>query len=231
MVNQLTFGPPLDELLDRLYAASDSQTGQTTAYFAERAADAVFDRRKFDARTHRFMSDKLVALDRDKAEFCYQLCRTINARRIVEAGTSFGVSTLFLAAAVRDNLRESGGSGVVIGTEHEPEKAAVARANFAAANLSVYIELRQGDLRETLKQVDGPIDFMLIDIWTAMALPALALVAPHLREGAVVVCDNTTQFRAGYREYFEFIADPVNGFSTMTLPFTGGLEFTIRRSK
>ena len=176
------------------------------------------------------MSDKLVALDRDKAEFCYQLCRTINARRIVEAGTSFGVSTLFLAAAVRDNLRDSAGSGVVIGTEHEPEKAAAARANFAAAGLSGYIELRQGDLRETLKQVDGPIDFMLIDIWTAMAQPALALVAPHLREGAVVVCDNTTQFRAAYRDYFEFIANPVNGLSTMTLPFTGGLEFTIRRS-
>ena len=70
-----------------------------------------------------FRSDKLVALDRDKAEFCYQLCRATNARRIVEVGTSYGVSTLYLAAAVRDNIRAAGGDGVVIGTEYEPRKA------------------------------------------------------------------------------------------------------------
>jgi predicted O-methyltransferase YrrM len=50
------------------------------------------------------------------------LCRAIGARRIVEAGTSFGVSTLYLAAAVRDN-----GGGVVFGAEYEPE-AETARA-------------------------------------------------------------------------------------------------------
>ena len=53
--------------------------------------------------------------------------------------------------------------------------------------------------------VEGPIDFMLIDIWTPMARPALSLVAPHLREGAVVICDNTSQFREAYGEYFEFV--------------------------
>jgi predicted O-methyltransferase YrrM len=51
------------------------------------------------ARTKTLLSDKLYALDRDKAEFCYQLCRAIDARRIVEIGTSYGVSTLYLAAA------------------------------------------------------------------------------------------------------------------------------------
>jgi predicted O-methyltransferase YrrM len=61
-----------------------------------------------------------------------------------------------------------------------------------------------------------------------MAWPALALVAPHLREGAVVVCDNTLQFRDAYRKYFEFVNDPRNGLRTMTLPFEGGLEFTVR---
>src|SRR5262245_22134759 len=74
-----------------------------------------------------YLSDKFVALDRDKAEFCYQLCRAIGARRIVEAGSSFGVSTLYLAAALRDNIRHAGGSGVVIGTEHEQGKVAAAK--------------------------------------------------------------------------------------------------------
>ena len=62
-----------------------------------------------DDDMHHFLSDKMVALDRDKAEFCYQLCRSLRATRVVEAGTSFGVSTLYLAAAVRDNEVEGGG--------------------------------------------------------------------------------------------------------------------------
>jgi hypothetical protein len=79
-----------------------------------------------------FLSDKLVAIDREKAEFRYQLCRANGARRIVEAGTSFGVSTLYLAAAVRDNTRAAGGAtnGVVIATEHEPSKVLAAKAYF-----------------------------------------------------------------------------------------------------
>src|ERR1700726_2276465 len=145
------------------------------------------------ARIKQFRSDKLVALDRDKAEFCYQLCRANNARRIVEIGTSYGVSTLYLAAAVRDNIRASGGSGMVIGTEYEPEKARVARRHFAEAGFSDLIDLREGDLRKTLRQIDGLVDFVLIDVWISMARPALDLVAPHLRPGAIVVCDNTEQ--------------------------------------
>ena len=86
-----------------------------------------------------------MALDRDKAEFCYQLCRAVGARRVVEIGTSYGVSTLYLAAAVRDNIRV-GGDGFVIGTEYEPEKAAAARAQFAETGLAGLIDLREGDL-------------------------------------------------------------------------------------
>jgi predicted O-methyltransferase YrrM len=175
-----------------------------------------------------FRSDKLVALDRDKAEFCYQLCRASNARRIVEAGTSYGVSTLYLAAAVRDNIHAAGGTGMVIGTEYEPSKAAAARAHFEQAGLSRFIDLREGDLSETLRQFDAPVDFMLVDIWIGMARPALELVAPRLRPGAIVVCDNTRQHRNEYADYFKFLHDPTNGFRTMTLPFDGGLELSVR---
>src|SRR5207247_4220967 len=182
MNKHLVLGSPLDGMLDRLYAQSANQIEALGTYFTARAAEPDFDWNAFDYRTNQFLSDKLVALDRDKAEFCYQVCRALRARRVVEAGTSFGVSTLFLAAAVRDNLRHDA-HGVVIATEYEPEKAAVARANFAAAGLSHLIELREGDLRETLVDVGGPVDFMLVDIWTPMARPALALVAPYLRAG------------------------------------------------
>ncbi len=217
----------LEALLDRLHADSDAQADATAAFFQKRAEAGELSWDGLDEISHRFMSDKLVALDRDKAEFCYLLCRSLGARRVVEAGTSFGVSTLYLAAAVRDNCGVGGG-GVVIGTEHEPAKAAAARTTFAEAGLAELIDLREGDLRESLKDVGGPVDFMLIDIWVEMARPALELVAPRLRPGAIVVADNTARVREPYRAYFEFIADPKNGLRTQTLPFDGGLELTVR---
>jgi predicted O-methyltransferase YrrM len=209
--------PQLKSLLDGLHASSDGQV----------ATLERFDRSKAtEGELKAFLSDKLVALDRDKAELCYQLCRAIDARRIVEIGTSFGVSTLYLAAAVRDNIRASGGTGVVIGTEHEPAKANAARAHFEQAGLGDFIDLREGDLRDTLSGIEGPVDFMLVDIWIRMARPALELVTPHLRQGAIVICDNTARYRADYADYFAFLES--NGFRTMTLPFDGGLELSIR---
>jgi predicted O-methyltransferase YrrM len=217
--------PKLDVLLDRLHAQSDAQVDETDNYFARREEGSALDQENlFDDEMHRFLADKMVALDRDKAEFCYLLCRSIRATRVVEAGTSFGVSTLYLAAAVRDNQVEN---GVVIGTEYEPKKVEIARANFKEAGLSEFIELREGDLRQTLRDVGGAVDFMLIDIWE-VAQPALELVSPNLRPGAIVACDNTAAFPDEYRDYFEFVNDPRNRFRTMTVPFEGGFELTVR---
>jgi predicted O-methyltransferase YrrM len=217
--------PKLESLLDRLHAQSDTQVDETDAYFARREQEVAIDQENFyDDDMYRFLSDKMVALDRDKAEFCYLLCRSLRARRVVEAGTSFGVSTLYLAAAVRDNQVEK---GVVIGTEYEPRKVEVARANFKEAGLSEFIELREGDLRQTLQEVGGAVDFMLVDIWE-VALPALELVSSSLRPGAIVACDNTAVDAAEYRDYFEFVNDPNNRFRTMTVPFEGGFELTVR---
>ncbi len=217
--------PKLEALLDRLHAQSDTQVDETDAYFARREQEVEIDQENFyDDDMQRFLSDKMVALDRDKAQFCYLLCRSLRATRVVEAGTSFGVSTLYLAAAVRDNQVEN---GVVIGTEYEPKKVEIARANFEEAGLSEFIELREGDLQQTLQDIGGPVDFMLVDIWE-VALPALELVSPHLRPGAIVACDNTTVDAAEYGDYFEFVNDPRNRFRTMTVPFEGGFELTVR---
>jgi predicted O-methyltransferase YrrM len=212
----------LQHLLAVLHARSDDQIATTTAFYGGRGTPPT------DEEVRAFLSDKLVALDRDKAEFCYLLCRANDARHVVEAGTSYGVSTLYLAAAVRDNICATGGEGKVIGTEYEPAKAQAAREHFAAAGLTSFVELREGDLRETLKRIDVPVDFMLVDIWVPMARPALELVAPRLRRGAIVICDNTRRHRSEYSDYFAFLTNPTNGFQTMTLPFDGGLEMSVR---
>ncbi|MGD8418778.1 MAG: class I SAM-dependent methyltransferase [Pseudomonadales bacterium] len=207
--------------IDRLHSLSRSQEPETYAYFERRARAGDLDWDALDADAHAFFADRLVALDPDKAEFCHLLCRAMRAQRVVEVGTSYGVSTLYLADAVRAN-----GGGVVIGTEHEAGKAAAARANFAEAGLDELIELREGDLAQTLQDLTGPVDFVLMDIWTEMVCPAMRLITPHLRTGAAVVCDNTVQFREAYSAYFKLIERA--GFVTRTLPFAGGLELSIK---
>jgi predicted O-methyltransferase YrrM len=216
----------LQALIDRLQAQNAAQNGELYGYFERRAKAGDLSWDRLDEDANRFLADKLVALDPIKAEFCYLICRSLKARRVVEVGTSFGVSTLYLAAAVRANGADA---GVVIGTEYELAKAAAARANFAEAGLAGFIDLREGDLRETLKVIEGPVDFVLMDIWTEMVRPAIELIAPHLRPGAVVICDNTgARFRDNYRAFFDFVADPKNGLETLTLPFEGGLEFCVK---
>jgi len=226
-VSSVLGDPALEALLERLHARSEAQVHETSAFFERRAKAGELSWEGLDPVSTRFMADKLVALEPPKAEFCYLACRALEARRIVEIGTSFGVSTLYLAAAVRDN-GYGPGEGVVVGTEHEPGKAAAARAHFEEAGLASLIELREGDLRETLRDLEGPIDFVLMDIWVEMARPAIELVGPRLRRGGVVCADNTENVRGPYRAYFDYIGDPANGFRTMTLPFAGGLEMTVK---
>lgn len=153
--------------------------------------------------------------------FCYLLARAIDARRIVEFGTSFGVSTIYLALAVRDN-----GGGVVIGTERVPAKADKARRNIAEAGLADVVELREGDALDTLRNLDGPVDFMLSDGFPQYALPVLELVAPKMRRGAIVVNHNAAGMKGDHVDYVAFVRDPANGFVSGGIPFVG--EISVR---
>ena len=220
-MNSLERDPKLRSLLDRLHVQSEAQMPQLVEHIAASGVQVVAGSDAEVAADKPFWTDKLVALDRDKAEFCYRLCRAIGARRIVEAGTSYGVSTLYFAAAVRDN-----GGGTVIATEYEPAKAARARSHFAEAGLADLIDLREGDLRQTLQRLEGPIDFLLVDIWIPMIVPALERVAPHMRRGGVIVADNTAAHRDAYAPYFAYL--DAHGFTTQTLPFEGGLELSVK---
>lgn len=222
-MNSLTDDVRIKTLLAELHAASEAQNAALARFVGDDGFRSVAGSAGEIENGRAFWRDKLVALEPEKARFCYMLIRAMGARSVVEVGTSFGVSTLYLAAAVKDN-----GGGRVIATELEPEKAAMARAHFARAGLLEFVDLREGDLRQTLARIDRQIDFVLMDVWTPMARPAIALLAPHLREGAVVVADNTETYRSDYADYFAFLADPVNGFSTEVLPFDGGLSLSIR---
>ncbi|KAI0536790.1 O-methyltransferase [Xylaria digitata] len=180
------------------------------------------------------MRDKMIALDQDKALFVYHLCRALSATRIVEAGTSFGLSTIYLALAVGQNASkldpEQRKAAKVIATENEASKAILARQHWKEAGDEVepWIELREGDLRQTLaSNLPKEIDFVLFDIWTPMVVPTLRLLEPNLKKGAVLVADNVTSSAYGYGEFHDYIKTRRNAYRSLVLPYSGGLEFTI----
>jgi predicted O-methyltransferase YrrM len=213
--------PKLDAMLTKLHRTSTAEDEAIDRYFFHGRTGPW---NGMEPRDHAFMADKFVALEREKAEFCYMICRAIGARRIVEVGTSFGVSTLYLAAAVRDN-----GGGVVFAAEYEPAKVKQARVNFEAAGLSSFIDFREADIIQACETFAGPIDFVLFDIWGHVVRPVLDVLVPRLRHGAVICTDNTGGERSeGYAALFEVLEDPAHGFRTMTLPFDGGFELTVK---
>ncbi|MCS3448897.1 MULTISPECIES: O-methyltransferase [Bradyrhizobium] len=158
----------------------------------------------------------------EQGELIYLLCRGLRARRVAEFATSVGMSTLYFAAAMRDN-----GGGTVIGSEIVPAKVAAAKRNLADAGLADYADIREGDARKTLRDLGGPVDFILIDGWPGDKGPTLArqvieIVAPQLRVGGYVMNDNAEA------DFLEFVRDPNNGFVSITLPLKGGTELCLK---
>lgn len=154
----------------------------------------------------------------EQGRLLYILARATAATRVVEFATSIGISTLFLAAAVRDNATGTGRPGIVIGSEIVPEKVAIARANLEAAGLSQHADVREGDAFETLRELGGPVDLLLLDGWPTGQLPSidrriLDVVVPQMRVGSLLLDDN------GEPDVIAYLRDPANGFRSTALPF------------
>jgi predicted O-methyltransferase YrrM len=223
--NPITANPITDrrinDVLDRLHArARREMPGLIVHLGLDALRELVGAKRDAEAS---YVRDKLIPIGRDQGRLIYMLCRSLQARRVVEFGTSFGVSTLYLAAAMRD---QSG--GLVIGTEIEPEKARCARDHFAEAGVADLIELREGDALVTLRDCGGPVDFLLVDGFPKLARPIIELMAPQLRKGAIVVADNVGHFPKSFVDYLDFVRGPANGFVSTLLPLRGGTELSVK---
>jgi predicted O-methyltransferase YrrM len=228
-VDSLSSGQ-VSEVLKRLHQEAEAADAPLIQTFAsevttvEQAMSMVVEAETKDlAGLYRGYAGNFLSVSPEFGRFLYMCARACNAKRIVEFGSSMGISAIYMAAALRDM-----GGGVLIGTELEPSKAARAKANVAAAGLADLVEFRVGDARETLKSsVGGDIDMVMLDGAFTLYLSVLTLLEPQLKPGAIIVGENGFQPASGYIDY---VRDPRNGYLSLPLPFeTGrGNEFTVK---
>ena len=212
---------PLAPVLDRLFAQADASTALLRQEMANISAE---DRQKMMTSTTEYRAfyerakDFPLAVSRATGTLLYMLARSSAARTIVEFGTSFGISTLHLAAALRDN-----GGGRLITTEFEPSKVARARENLTAGGVIDLVEIRVGDALETLRNnLPESIELLLLDGHKALYLDILSLVESRLRPGTLVVADNA-DFNP---EYVARMRSPANGY--LSTPFGSDVELSLR---
>lgn len=214
---------PVAPLLERLFAEAENvKVPALTAFAALSSEERV---RIISSKTgyreiYAELKDAAIPVSRQTGMLLYMLVRSCQARAIVEFGTSFGISTLHLAAALRDN-----GGGHLITTEFEPSKAQRARGNLAAGGLLDLVEIREGDALETLRSgLPEQIDMLLLDGAKGLYAEVLQLVEQRLRPGALIVADN-----ADYcPEYMELVRSPEGGY--LSLPLPGDVELSMKRA-
>jgi predicted O-methyltransferase YrrM len=201
--------PRVASTLDRMYAESKKQMSM----LRDRISD--FDRPMSTQERTEAMSEFYIPVTPEAGRLLYALVRATRPTTVVEFGMSFGISALHLAAAVRDN-----GDGRVVTTELSATKIAAAKQTFAATGLDDVITILEGDALATLADLEGPVDFVLLDGWKDLYLPVIELLEPRLSTGALVVADNTGA--PDTQPYLDRVRNPDNGYV--------GFNFAVRES-
>lgn len=204
--------PEYGSIINRLFADAqlDDERRQGVSlsdYSVEERADAF--------------QDFYLCVAPDSGRLLYSLVRAVKPTTIVEYGMSYGISTLHLAAAVRDN-----GAGHIITTEMSSHKLAAARATFAEAGVSDLITILEGDARTTLKTVSGPVQFVLLDGWPELDLTVAKILEPMLAPGALIVGDNVNLDPS--HAYLDYVHVPENGYISTAVPLDKGLDLAVR---
>jgi predicted O-methyltransferase YrrM len=212
---------PLAPLLDRLFEEADAASAETDLAVADLSDDERARLRQSKTgyvELYGRLKNVPIAVSRETGTLLYMLARSAKARNIVEFGTSFGISTLYLAAALRDN-----GGGRLITTEFESSKVARARKNLTAGGLIDLVEIREGDALQTLNAgLPEAIDLVLLDGAKSLYPEILALLEHRLRPGALVVADDADV----NPDYLARVGSTAQGY--LSTPFGDDVELSMR---
>jgi predicted O-methyltransferase YrrM len=209
---------PIAPLLERLFEESERTTSPAAAALPREERERLMRSKTDYLDFYGRLKDLSLPVSRETGKLLYMLARGIAARSIVEFGTSFGISTLHLAAALRDN-----GGGRLITTEFEPSKVARARSHLTEGGVIDLVEIREGDALHTMRAgLPDVIDLLLLDGAKALYPEILALVEDRLRPGAFVVADDADKSP----EYLSRMRSPASGY--LSTPFGEDIELSLR---
>jgi predicted O-methyltransferase YrrM len=172
------------------------------------------------------LDELLLSVGREAGMLLYLLATGAQSRRILELGTSYGYSTVWLGAAARAT------GGKVLSLELRDFKIEHARQALTRAGLSTRVEFHQGDCLETLKTLPGPFDFVLLDVWKDLYLPCFELVHPKLAPGGIIAADNmllpevVRPQAEAYRKRVRAVGD----LDSVLLDVGNGIELSRKRS-
>ena len=170
-----------------------------------------------------YLSKAYIPVSEEFGRFMYLTALSRGARNIVEFGSSYGISSIYLAAAARET------GGFFTGTEKDPDKARTAMQNLNDAGLSRWSDIREGDALENLAPLEGPVDFLFLDGWKDLYIPVLKLMEPKLAPGAVIFADNIKSFRKTLKPFVDYISDVSNGYETTILDIGSGVSLSVWR--
>ncbi|HVY66338.1 MAG TPA: class I SAM-dependent methyltransferase [Gammaproteobacteria bacterium] len=207
------YDPRVRSVLESMHSSAD----RNDPPLLERA------RGKKGAERAAVLGDAFIPVSADAGRLLYVLARSANPGTFVEFGTSFGISTIYLAAAVRDR-----GAGTVVTTELHAGKIARARDYLAAAGLADLVDFRAGDALETLKDIESGVSLAFLDGWKELYLPFLRMLEPALAPGALVVADDLDLFPDALRDYLAYVRDPAHGYVSAMLPVGDAMELSVR---
>ncbi|HEL3782709.1 TPA: O-methyltransferase [Stenotrophomonas maltophilia] len=210
---------PVAPLLQRLFEEANTACSPAlTAVPADERQRLLASRNGYTRLYRELLKDLWLPVSPETGRLLYLLARSSRARSIVEFGTSFGISSIHLAAALRDN-----GGGRLITTEFEPDKAHRAAAHLREAGLADLVELRVGDALQTLAaDLPESIDLVLLDGAKVLYPEVLDLLQARLRPGALVLADNADDSPV----YLQRVRSDGSGY--LTLPFTDDVELSMR---
>lgn len=214
--------PKVAALLDRLFNASDQGDPELLARI-QKEADERFGGQRYAPELAPLFDQAYLPVPPEVGRFLYVLTRASRPKHIVEVGTSFGVSAIHFACALKDN-----GEGRLISSELSRAKAKAAGENLASLGLEGLVEIRCGDAFEALERLENPIDLLFLDGWKDGYLPLLKMLEPSLKPGALVVGDDIKLFPERLAAYLEYVRNPKNRYRSVELPIGDGVELSVR---
>ena len=206
--------PQVRTILDRLFAAAAQDDEMPRWRQPNLSWEIATAQERADASEFTYMP-----ISREGGELLYILVRAKRPNTVIEFGTSYGISAVYLAAAVADNA-----TGHLFSTELNVAKVLAARANLEEARLADRVTILLGDARTTLKDIPGPIDFVLLDGWKDLCLPLLQSLESRLAIGALIVADDISL--PSLSGYLDYVRAPANDYVSVAFPVEDGMEIS-----